>query len=474
MADEVSQVISLEIEGIKFAIKGTLKAASYFLQAIKAIFDWCNNFKETHVGKHSYKDIAKMSEGGFPQVIQIDKDILNKVFEDAQKEGLHFAYLLDLNDADNKKPVAVPAQEFGYFSAIVQAHMNKKIDEKESDLKRVNDEIKEVDEKLLTAKGDEKVQLEVKSENLNQRKDELQGVIDEAKKDVDNVRNGIGTSFQDYLQSAKGTEFEKDPEKAVAESNKGIPISPSFKASECFQPIRDPSIVPEESIRFYLPENGIVITRNFVIDEKDSNNVYSTYTFKNNSGEEYSYSDKGMTKEKWNEQNLPKMLENIGISEDTMCKTFDHEKELNAYMKYHNKLELDSEKRLTNDQKLVFSSAEAESSIKYAVDDKAKGIASAQITNEDVVFEIPTKDVFYENGKVNFNLDGKTYSFEHNKAVNILPKEKDASIAKISTSKDSLIVLDKGKENSRSFKADELMNVVNDVAKDIISRTKGR
>lgn len=476
MADEISQVCSLEFETVKYVIKGGVKAAAFFLKALKAITEWGINtgvdIKETHVGKHSYKDIAKMSEGGNPQVIQIDNDIFDKVLEDAKKAGLHFAYLPDLNSADNKKPVAIPAQEFAYFASIVEANMGKKVDEKESDVKKIDDELKEVNEKLLTASGDEKAALEVKSENLNQRKGELQEVIDNSKQDISNIKNGIGTSFQDYLQSAKGTEFEKDPEKAVAELNKGVPITPSFKASECFQPVRDPAIVPEQGLKFYLPENGIVVTRNFVIDEKDNNNVYSTYSFKNSSGEMYSFSDKGMTKEKWNEQQLPKMLDNIGISEDTMCKTFEHEKELNAYIKFHDKVDLNSEKKLTKDQLLVFSSAEAESSINKAVDDKSKGIASAKIDKDVVMFEVPTKDVYLENGKVNFFMDGKVFSFEHDQLVNLAPT--DSEWSKITTNKSSTVIMDKGKEHSKSFKADELMNAVNEAAKNILSHTKGR
>ncbi len=476
MGDDVSQVISLEFETWKIVLKASMKMASYIARAFYAIVKWCENYKETHKGEHSYPDLVKMSKGGNPQVVQVDEDILKDVLKDAKAKGLHYAYLPDLISNDKKTPVAVPAQDFPLFLALVETHMSNKNKEDKETIEKINGEINEINEKKLTAKDDDKALLEVKGENLEQRKQELQTVIDNRAKNLEDAKKGIGTSLEEYLASAKGTVFEMDPEKAIAELEHGVPNTISLKASECFQPVRDPSLVPEEGLRFYLPENGIVVTRNFVTEEigNDIVVVYSNYTFKNNSGEIFEYSDKGMTRDTWNEEIVPKMLDNIGISEDTMCKAFDHEKELNAYIKYHNNVELDSEKKFMKNEKTVFSSAEAESSIIYAITDKAKGIASAQTINEDIVFEVPTENIFIENGKVNFTMDGKTYSFEHNQPVQLGPKDKDAKTSVISTKKDSLIVMDKGKDNSKTFSAEAFKDVINNAAEAVMNLTKGR
>ena len=194
------------------------------------------------------------------------------------------------------------------FSAIVQASLHKDISESQKILDSYNEEISELKEKLLHVDAGERNFIRTRIENLEQARDELMNILEEKKSMAEN--GGI-MSFQDYLATAAGTEFEKDPEKAMAEFAKGVEMGPKVTAKECMQPIRSKAAMPDSEVRFYSPEMGVTVTRKF---EVENDVVYSIYSFKTEKGELYEFSDKGMTKAEWNTQTLPQMLDKAGIS----------------------------------------------------------------------------------------------------------------------------------------------------------------
>ncbi len=418
MADDVSQVIALEIEGIKFAIKGTLKVASYFLQALKALFDFSKEKYADHKekkleapGEHDLKDIYKLSNGN-PQVVQVDNRFLNEVLESATKNGLRFTMPIDFDATDNQTPICIPAQDFPMFAAILENKMHKQEEVSNKKIKTLDSEVRELKEKIFHERNPKKKEtMEIQLENMEQARDEMQRTVDSMKSCME---NGLGMSFMEYLTTAKGTEFEKDPEKAMYEYSHGVDIAPSFKAKDCMQPIRCTELMPESKVRFYVPEIGVTVTRNF---EVENNIVYSNYSFKTDSGEMYEFSDKDMTKEKWNEEVLPDLFGKSGILESTPCRTFDSKERLEKYAKYFNKLTPPSEKKVQVDPRtgdLVFSSAEVKAAIEKAVIDKTRGLASADITKsfDTVSFTVPQENIYMDKGKLSFDFQDKTYRLD--------------------------------------------------------------
>ena len=418
MADDVAQVIALEVEGIKFAIKGTLKVASYFLQAMTALFNFSKEKYADHKekkleapGEHDLKDIHKLSNGT-PQVIQVDNQFLNEVLESATKNGLRFTKPIDFDATDNQTPICIPAQDFPMFAAILENKMHKKVDESNTVIKAYDSEIRELREKIFHEHNPKKKEtMEIKLENMEQARNEIQNTVDTMK---NRMENGLGMSFMEYLQTAKGTEFEKDPEKAMYEYMHGVDIAPSFSAKECMQPIRSKDLMPDSKVRFYVPEIGVTVTRNFEIE---NNIVYSNYSFKTDSGEMYEFTDKDMTKEKWNDEVLPNLFDKAGILENTQCRTFDSKERLEKYARFFNKLTPPSEKKVQVDSRtgeLVFSSAEVKAAIEKAVNDKTKGLASANITNsfDTVSFTVPQDKIYMDKGRLSFDFQDKTYRLD--------------------------------------------------------------
>lgn len=453
MADEIAQVCQMEIEGTTMVIKGSVKVISWLAQAIKALLQNAAERKTEHGGeKHDMRDIWKLSKDGPPQVIQVDEKNLQTVLSAAAKQGLRWTRATDFDGCDGKVPICLPPQDMAMFSAIVQASLHKDISESQKILDSYNEEISELKEKLLHADAGERNSIRTRIENLEQARDELMNILEEKKSMAEN--GGI-MSFQDYLATAAGTEFEKDPEKAMAEFAKGVEMGPKVTAKECMQPIRSKAAMPDSEVRFYSPEMGVAVTRKF---EVENDIVYSIYSFKTEKGELYEFSDKGMTKAEWNTQTLPQMLDKAGILLDTPCRMFDSEKSLQIYEKYYNNTPIASEEKLAESYELGFSSAEAQKNILSAMGDKMKELFSAGIDENKINISISAEQMIQRDGKISVQVGDSLFQFE-----GVIPKAKDDGMYTLVLGKESMVTVkdrDGGEKQISAMRAQKVISSV--------------
>lgn len=406
MADEIAQVVQLEFEGLKFAIKGGVQVASFIARALKALWDWSGDKLLNKKGTHSHRNILKLSKPGLPEVLMVDNRFKDEFAEYCKKQGLRWCNLPDNCYEDGKTPFEVPAQDAPLAAALYKQFLESKISASEKLEKQFDKLIDEARERNMSIiSPEERAKNNVYIENLQQAKEERMNLTKDMRASADK-----GTiSFTEYLAMGRGTEFERDPDKAVAEAEHGVPMVRPFEAADCLTPIRDVAYMPESKMRFYLPETGATITREFAVDER--NIVYSTYSFKNNSGEEFTFSDRDMTKADWMENVLPKLLDKAQIPENAKVFQFDNIECLNAYMKHFNNIRPKSEINLSEDGKLNFSSPEVERECRSAVENLLKGMASGNINEDIVEFKIPQDKLIVEGGKLTFELDGTKYVF---------------------------------------------------------------
>lgn len=466
MADEISQVCQLEFEGIKLLVKGSVQAAAWLLQALNAVVlkpVWEDlgkakegikeGIRERSGERGSVKGIWKLCKDGPPQIFEADlnEERINKMLGEAKKAGLRWAKMPDVNGS-GKTYICVPPQDAAAFGKILSEYIKEKVAGTQTIIEKYDGMIQARKDAML----DPKIELKdrnafrVEIENLNQARDEAMEIRDGAKA---RSEKGGAMSLQDYLATSKGTEFEKDPEKAMAEYAKGVEIGPSIAAKECMQPIRSALLKPDSDIRFYVPEMGVEVTRRFAV-EKDI--VYSTYSFKTESGEMYEFSDKGMTKADWNAKILPDMLDKAGILEDTPCRAFDSEEKLKAYEKYHNNVTPQSEEDLAKGRGMVFSSAEAEKDIRSASADNAKGMASAKADEDRAYIRIAEGQLMQRDGKVCAQVGDSLYQFE-----GAVPEAKDDGMYTISIGKESAVTV---KEKDGAEKQITVMRAQKDIS----------
>ena len=407
MADEIAQVCEMELNGVKMVFKASLEVAAFMARAIKAMFNFgvktkgkIDDSKLKEPGKKDIRDIFKLSEGAPPQALDIREVDIDEVIRVATSKGLHYCECVDFTPNDGLVPLMIPAQEAAVWGQIYKAVASMRLDEDKQSVNDYGHQIAEEEEKLLSCTDPkEKEKIETKIENLKQAKDEVQQWVDYG----EDVVNGekVTDSFQEFLKKSEGTDFEKNPEVAMAEYEKGVEIGAKFSISESFQPVRDKNYMPNSKVMFYVPNIGAIVTREFKQD--DIGLVYSNYSVKTQNGEIYTCSDKDMTKEKWNSTELPKLMDKAGVLEETQCRAFKTEEKLQAYLQYHGKVkspaEENIEKRL-KEGKEVFSSAEAKAEVLNAVSEQKKGFASANVTGTDVDIICDPEMLVRENGKL--------------------------------------------------------------------------
>lgn len=412
MADEIAQVLAMEVDGVKLVFKASLEVAEFLARALRALIRSSKESvekgkekkadKDLHsAGEKDIADIFKLSEGNPPQALDIREVDYNQVVELATKKGLHFATAIDFIPNDGLTPIMVPAQEAVVWSQIYKAVAGQRLEEDKKVVSGYDNQISEEMEKLLNCKSDEeREQTETKIENLQQAKSEASKWVDYGE-DMANKEDATMT-IQDYIRQSEGTDFEKSPEIAIAEYKKGVEIGAKIGAKESLQPIRDKNYIPESKYMFYVPETGAIITRNFGLDS-ETGVAYSNYAVKTNNGEIYRCSDKGMTKDKWNRTELPKLMDKAGVLEETECRAFNTEEKLKAYLEYHGKIKSPAQENVEKqlrEGKEVFNSAEVKREILNAVSEQKKGFASANVRNEDVEIVCDPKILTRENGRL--------------------------------------------------------------------------
>ena len=76
--DEISQAAQIEIEGVKFFLKGSMQVISWLMQSIKALFNMAKDKIDHRAGERSLKDLFKLSEPEIPQKIDVDEKYQHK------------------------------------------------------------------------------------------------------------------------------------------------------------------------------------------------------------------------------------------------------------------------------------------------------------------------------------------------------------------------------------------------------------
>lgn len=463
MADEIAQVCQMEIEGAKILLKGSLEMIKFLARALKAIFEAGGNVvgsvKEHNLNKSgdkSLQDIWKLSEGQPPQVIQVDESILKSVLAAAEKAGLRYCMVPDLNNSDGKTPIALAPQDAVVFASIVQTHLEKEVSLSQRLINAYDKQIAALKDEYLKARPKEKHKISVKIENIEQAKEELFNLMHDKQ---ERLENGCISSFTDYLATGIGTDFEKDPERAIKGLNEGAEICPSFKAKDCFQPIRNKALVPDSAMRFYYPEIGVEVERQF---KEEKGIVYSEYTFKDENGKKFKFSDKDMTKEEWNNKVLPEMLDKSGILEETECKCFDTAEKLKKYKKHMEQIIKDREKEKAEGKydNIQFSDAELDKQFKKAADNELKNHANAELSGDKVVLEIPEEDFTQKHGKINIAVGEENYEISGVK----FQKNKDGKVSLIIDKDSDVLGIDKNNKE-RHLKGSDLRDEIKDARK---------
>lgn len=413
MADEIAQVVQMEIQGVTMVFKGTLQAIQFLARALKAmlnsgkdVYDKHNEKKLNKAGnKENFKDILKLCDGAPPQALNVRSEDFEEVIRLAFKQGLHYHVATDFIPNDGMVPILITPQEAPLWGQIYKAVASTRLDEDKKNVSGYDKLIAEEKEKLNGLKDPKEiVKIQSKIENLEQAKQEAAKWVDYGE-DVLN-KDDVTMSFQEYLMGAKGTDFEKNPELAMAENEKGVEIGCSFSAKESLQPIRDKSLMPDTKLMFYVPEIGAIVTREFRQDEQ-TKLVYSNYAVKTQEGEVFRCSDRDITKDKWNESVLPQLLDKAGMLEGTECRAFDSEEKLKSFATYHNKITSPAQKNIEkaiSEGKEVFSSAEAKDEVINLVSEQSKGFASANVTGTQIEIVCNPEMLVREQGKLKLNL----------------------------------------------------------------------
>ena len=412
MADDVAQVLAMEVDGVKLVFKASLEVAEFLARALRALIRSGSNkmaeSKENRAekklnsgGEKFVTDIYKLSEGNPPQVLEIREADFDLVTKMASEKGMHFAKTSDFISNDGLRPILIPAHEAVVWSEIYKSVSGLRLEADRKIVSGYDKHINEEMEKLLNCKNDaEREQTETRIENLQQAKSEAEKWVDYDEAVASKEDNTI--TIQDYIRQSEGTDFAKNPEIAMAEYEKGVELGAKIGAKESLQPIRDSNYVPESKYMFYVPDTGAIITRNFGIDP-DTGVAYSSYAVKTQNGEIYRCSDKDMTKDKWNRTELPKLMDKAGVLEETECRAFNTEEKLKAYLQYHGKIKSPAqenvEKRL-REGKEVFSSAEVKHEVLNSVSEHKKGFASASVKNENVELVCDPKMLTRQNGRL--------------------------------------------------------------------------
>ena len=493
MADEIGQLVQYEFEGAKFVFTCGIELAQFLGRAIKALNGAAANNADRLADKalalpgekKTLVDITKLSEGGNPTCLEIRNEDYKEVVKLAEEAGLHFWKAVDFDPNDNMTPILVPFQESNAYGALYKKVAERRLKADQESVRSYSDIMSEVKEKMNNASGDQKKDLEAEYENLRQSMNETDEWIKQNKDVLSKDDNSVVCSFEDYLKKAKGTDFEKSPEIAMAEYDKGVELGAEIPCKDCFQPIRSTGLVPETSKRFYVPETGVTIRREFAVDDK-TGVVSSEYKFRSLNGENFVFSDKGITKDEWNEIVLPKMLVSAGLTEGMPCRVFDSQDKARNYKEYHGNVENPAKaviaKKLAEGQS-VFSDAEVKKEALDALSEMDKGFASAPVVNDSFVITIPKNDHRFinNNGKLEMRLsDTESIQFSH--AGNI----KDAGNGMISltfSEKDQPTLIENKDGRSLRFpmslqsaqdKMNEVLSVGGRAAAEAVSVMKGK
>ena len=347
MSDEISQVVEMEYKGVYYLLKGSHEAITTIIRAIRTLSNWAHEKNLKSPGSSTWQKIQEVSEGTAP-VIELPKEMFEKTVKNpkrfgdeyispfeyyCQENNLRYCIMPDLNPNDDYIPIGVPSQDLAIHQKQMKSWMSIRQETEENKDKDYDAKIQAKREEIANAKTpEEKERLEGELAELVQAKEENKDKLEETK---DKMSRDNTLTFEEYLRQGKGTNFEKDPEKALAIEPE-VGIVREFLPIECMVPIRDEGLVPDSKELFYSQktqdnelftikrtfepdENGVFFSVYSVTDAKDPSNVKT-------------FSDRGMTREAWMKK-LPEMLKYAGMLADQPTTALVTEDRLKAYIK---------------------------------------------------------------------------------------------------------------------------------------------
>ena len=397
--DEIAQVCQAEIQGITVAVKATVQVAQWIFRLLRWL---CTKEMEQRLnmpGCHRFGDIMKLSNGEMPQVLDIPEKDVAGLIAFAKSHDLHMSLLPDLNANDGKMQFAIPPQEAPLFVSFTKANAQREKSELDSIMEKFTTEEAELTEKLRHATGDT-TELENHLDVVKERNREAGVRVEDVQK---RIEQGGLCDINDYLRTGKGSMLDENLEKGMAAYEKGLDVSAKYTMRECMEPVRDPGNIPIEKFRFILPDQGVVVTREYKVD-KDTNIAYSDYSFTTAEGEKCVFSDKNIPKAKWNSEELPKILEKIGCDGDTPAKVFKNIEGLKKYFELSrgkdiipNVVKKVKEKGFDPEN---FNNAEVGKQLQADKVESMKEKASAEINGDKHLekFRVPVEDFFFTDG----------------------------------------------------------------------------
>ena len=287
MADEVAQVIETEIQGIKFVFEGSLEIVKGTVKMLQAMIRAGERHHEKReeknlnaAGEKTYSEMLKLSGNEIPAGFEVPADKIEEIKEKITAAGLHWAPCADPNPLDNTGYLWVAANEAPYVAQLIKPYLMANEQKELDSLAELRAQKAEVDEKLETATGEEKKELEILSQKL-------EGAITESKErlaDAERINaNGGNLSLTDYMDKIQGTELATDPEKALTELSEGIHPGQVIAANEALKSIElaknIPGVTKEDIVQkmdagepikttYVLPDAGVTITREFYADKQ--------------------------------------------------------------------------------------------------------------------------------------------------------------------------------------------------------------
>ena len=190
MADDVAQVLTMEVDGVKLVFKASLEVAAFLARALRALIRSSSKMmaeskenraeKKLNSGGEKYvTDIYKLSEGNPPQVLEIREADFDLVTKMASEKGMHFAKTSDFISNDGLRPILIPAHEAVVWSEIYKSVSGLRLEADRKIVSGYDKHINEEMEKLLNCKNDaEREQTETRIENLQQAKSEAGKWVD--------------------------------------------------------------------------------------------------------------------------------------------------------------------------------------------------------------------------------------------------------------------------------------------------------
>lgn len=371
MADEISELMKIEMEGTVYLVKGGIEAVKMLARFLKWSYE--HALKSSLKNERSMAGIDKLSKlqtdgKGQSVVLNVPKEYYNELIAAATKKGLHFATLIDFDKTDGVIPLYIPAGEVPIYTALNAIVQQKALDAQNKDISDTEKELVEAKKQFDAAPegSTEKEEAARKIALLNEK-------LEEQNKDAADIETNMQNStmsLEEYLAEAKHSEFAKDPEKAFAELEKGVEISKDFTVEEAFKTIRDPKNIPSAGKSYIVPmKGGATITRIYSTDSA-TNTCSSSFEVKTKDGTILTLTDnphvKPDGKSIFAKEDVTKFLKAAGIDSKTFRVDFNqttHE----AYKKFHNNVEIPSETKVLESSPTVAQILKEESAEKTII-----------------------------------------------------------------------------------------------------------